>query len=94
MVGAERAKFLSTVQNQQDSDDNFFSRLREAARYADAEDEMIRKKFISGLRSADSIIKLPGKVVLKHISLTDMQTVLQFSDDAQHFSGTSKVNIK
>ena len=23
-----------------------------------------------------------------------MQTVLQFSDEAQHFSGTSKVNIK
>ena len=46
VVGAERVKFLSTIQNQQNSDDNFFSRLREAARYVYAEDEMIRKKFI------------------------------------------------
>ena len=44
VVGAERVKFLSTVKNQQDSDDNFISRLREAARYANAKDEMIRKK--------------------------------------------------
>ena len=67
VVVAERAVFLSAVQNRKESNDDFLERLRETARYcnfselqstADAEEGMIRIKFIAGLRSADFNLKL------------------------------------
>ena len=68
MVDAERAKFLSTVQNQREGDDDFLLTLCEAAWYckfselkntADAIEEMIRRmKFISGQISMESKITL------------------------------------
>ena len=69
MVSNERAKFLSTFQNQGESGDNFLLRVRGAAWYvnflekniADAEDEIIQTKVIWGLRSADSKLKLLDK---------------------------------
>ena len=93
VVVAERAMFLSTVQNQGESNDDYLERLRETARYcklselkntADAEDGMIRMKFIRRLRSPDSNLKLLEASRIKTgIGLTDMKTVLQFGNQTQ-----------
>ena len=67
MVDAERAKFLSTVQNQREADDDFlltfceaawFCKLSELKNTPDAIDELIRMKFISGQISMESKITL------------------------------------
>ena len=59
VVTAERAKFLSVIQGVGETDDDFLARLREEARYCDfeklktaanPEEELVKIKFISGLR--------------------------------------------
>ena len=62
-VTAERAKFLSVIQGVGESDDDFLARLREEARYCDfeklksaanREEELVKIKFISGLRHPEA----------------------------------------
>ena len=64
---AERVKFLSLVQGAGESDENFLARLREESRYCDFEKlktvanpevELIKIKFISGLRDPEAKLKL------------------------------------
>ena len=64
---AERAKFLSVVQGVGESDDDFLARLREEARYCDfekhktvtnPEEELVKIKFISGLRDPEAKLRL------------------------------------
>ena len=59
---AERSKLLSVVQGGGESDDDFLARLREEARYCDfeklksvtnPEEELVKIKFISGLRDPE-----------------------------------------
>ena len=63
VVTAERAKFLSAVQGIGESDDEFLARLREEARCCDfeklkrvnnPEEELVKIKFISGLRDPEA----------------------------------------
>ena len=101
---AEGAKFLSTVQNQRQSDGDFWEKICEYARCfkfsepentADREKEMIQMKLISRLRSADSKLKLLRACrVISNINVTVLKTVLQGSNHAQHFADTSKGNIE
>ena len=67
VVLAERAKFLSFVQGVGESDDDFLARLREEARYCDferlktvtnPEEELVKIKFISGLRAPEAKLRL------------------------------------
>ena len=60
VVTAERAKFLSVIQGVGESDYDFLAGLREEARYCDfeklrtaanPEEELVKIKFISGLRA-------------------------------------------
>ena len=93
----EPCSYRQSVQNRRETDDEFLIRLSGASLFckfsefnntADAEDEMIRIKFISGLRSADCNLKLiePSKIKTDK-SLLHVKADLQFSDQAQHFAG-------
>ena len=67
VVTAERAKFLSVIQGVGESDDDFLARLREETRYCDfeklktagnPEEELVKIKFISGLRDPEAKLRL------------------------------------
>ena len=55
---AEKAKFLPIVQGVGESDDDFLARLREEARYCDLEEELVKIKFVSGLRAPEAKLRL------------------------------------
>ena len=67
VVTTEKLKFLSVVHSVGESDNDFLARLREGARYCDfeklktaanTEEEMVKIKFISGLRDPEAKLRL------------------------------------
>ena len=99
---AERSKFLSVVQGVGESDDDFLARLREEARYCDfeklktvtnPEEELVKIKFISGLRDPEVKLKLLDGIKTKTtMSLSDMTESLQFRSQAMAFATSSTGN--
>ena len=79
---AERYKFLSVVQGVGESDDEILTHLREEARYfefeklktaPDPEDELVKIKFISGLRDLEAKLRLLDGIKTKPtMSLSEM----------------------
>ena len=55
---------------------------------------MLRMNVIWDLESHSKLKLLEANRVTTDINPTDMKYVLQFSDQAQHFTGTFKVDIK
>ena len=102
VVTAERAKFLSVVQGVGKSDDNFLARLREEARYCDFEKhksvtnpeyELVKTKFISGMRDPEAKLKLLDGIKTKPtMSLSEMTESLQFRSQAMAFASSSTGN--
>ena len=102
VVTAERAKFLSAIQGVGESDDNFLARLREEARYCDfeklktaanPEEELVKIKFISGLRHPEAKLRLLDGIKAKPAMLvTEMTESLQFRSQAMAFASTSSGN--
>ena len=98
VVTAERAKFLSVVQSVGESDDDFLARLREEARYCDFENpktvtnpekELVKIKFISGLRDPEAKLRLLDGIKTKStMSLSEMTESLQFRSQAFASSST------
>ena len=86
VVTAERAKFLSVVQGVGEPDDDFLARLREEARYCDfekrktvtnPEEELVKIKFISGLRDPEAKLGLLDGIKTKPtMSLAEMSESL------------------
>ena len=99
VVTAERAKFLSVVQGVGESDDDFLARLREEARYCDfeklktvtnPEEELVKIKFISGLRDPEAKLRLlDGNKTKPTMSLSEMTESLQFRSQAMAFASSS-----
>ena len=67
VITAKNAEFLSTMQNVGESDDNISARLREKAGYCDfkapktaanPKAELVKIKFISGLRDPEAKFRL------------------------------------
>ena len=102
VVTAERAKFLSVVQGVGESDDDFLARLREEARYCDfeklktvtsPEEELVKKKFISGLRDPEAKLGLLDGIKTKPtMSLSEMTESFQFRSQAMAFASSSTGN--
>ena len=88
VVTAERAKFRSVIQGVGDSHNDFLARLREEARYCDfeklktaanPEEELVKIKFISGLRDPEATLRLLDGIKAKPaMSVTEMTENLQF----------------
>ena len=99
VVTAERAKFLSVVQGVGESEDDFLARLREEARYCDfeklktvtnPEEELVKIKFISGLRDPEAKLRLLDGIKTKPtMSLSEMTENLQFRSQAMAFASSS-----
>ena len=99
---AERAKFQSVVQGVGESDDDFLARLREEARYCDfeklktvtnPEEELVKIKFISGLRDPEANLRLLDGIKTKTtMSLSAMTENLQFRSQAMAFASSSTGN--
>ena len=102
VVTAERAKFLSVIQGVGESGDDFLARLREEARYCDfeklktaanPEDELVKIKFIAGLRNSEAKLRLLDGIKAKpQISVTEMTKNLQFRSQAMAFASSSSGN--
>ena len=102
VVTAERAEFLSVVQDVGESDDDFLARLREEARYCDfekfktvtnPEEELVKIKFISGLRDPEAQLRLLDGIKIKPtMSLSEMTESLQFRNQAMAFASSSTGN--
>ena len=102
VVTAERAKFLSVVQGVGESDDDFLTHLREEARYcyfeklktvANREEELVKIKFISGLRDPEAKLRLLDGIKTKPtMSLSRMTESLQFRSQAMGFASSSTGN--
>ena len=99
---AERAKFLSVIQGVVESDDNLLARLREEARYCDfeklktvanPEEELVKIKFISGLRDPEAKLRLLDGINAKPaMSVTEITKSLQFRSQAMAFASFSLGN--
>ena len=102
VVTAKRAKFLSVIQGVGESDDNFLARLREEARYCDfeklktaanPEEELVKIKFISGLRDPEAKLRLLDGIKAKPaMSVTEMTESLQLRSQAMAFASSSSGN--
>ena len=102
VVTAERAKFLSVIQGVGESDDDFLARLREEARYCDfeklktaanPEEELVKIKFISGLRDPEAKLRLLDSNKAKPaMSVTEMTESLRFRSQAMAFESSSSGN--
>ena len=102
VVTAERAKFLSVIQGVGESDNDFLAHLREEARYCDfeklktagnPEDELVKMKFISGLREPEAKLRLLDGIKAKPAMLvTEMTESLQFRSQAMAFASSSSGN--
>ena len=98
VVTTERAKFLSVIQGVGDSDNDFLARLREGARYfdfeklkaaANPEEELVKIKFISGLRDAEAKLRLLDGIKAKPAtSVTEMTESLQFRSQVMAFASS------
>ena len=85
-----------------ESDDDFLARLREEARYCDfeklktaanPEEEVVKKKFISGLRDPEAKLRLLDGIKAKPaMSVTEMTKNLQFRSQAMAFASSSSGN--
>ena len=94
--------FLSIVQGVGESDDDFLARLREEARYCDfeklktvtnPEEELIKIKFISGLRDPEAKLGLLDGIETKPtMSLSELTECLQFRSQAMAFASSSTGN--
>ena len=83
-------------------DDDFLTRLREEARYCDfeelktvtdPEEELVKIKFISGLRDPEAKLRLLDGIKTKPtISLSEMTESLQFRRQAMVFASSSTGN--
>ena len=107
VVKAERAKFLSVIQSVRDSNDNFLARHREA-RYCDfgklkraaiPEEELVKIKFISGLRGSEAKLRLLDDIKAKPaMSVTEMIENLQIRRQkvafASYLSGNKPFTVK
>ena len=90
---AEKASFLSVVQGIGESDDDFLARLREETRYCDfeklktvtnPEEELVKIKFISGLREPEAKLRLSEGIKTKStISLSKRQKT--YSSDVKQW---------
>ena len=90
---AEKARFLSIVQGIGESDDDFLALLREEARYCDfeklktvtnPEEELVKIKFISGLREPEAKLRLSDGIKTKPtMSLSKMQKT--YSSDVKQW---------
>ena len=99
---AERAKFLSVIQGVGESDDDFLARLIEEARFCDfeklktvanPEEELVKIKFISGLRDSEAKLRLLDGIKAKPaMSVTEMTESLQFRSQAMAFASSSSGN--
>ena len=99
---AERAKFLSVVQGVGESEDDFLAHLREEARFCDfeklktvtnPEDELVKIKFISGLRDPEAKLRpLDGIKTKPTMSLSEKTENLQFRSKAMAFASFSTGN--
>ena len=102
VVTAERANILSVIQGVGESDDDFLSRLREEARYCDfkklktaanPEEELVKIKFISGLRDPEAKHRLLDGIKAKPaMSVTEMTESLQFRSQVMAFTSSSSGN--
>ena len=102
VVTAERAKFLSVIQGAGESDDDLLARLREEASYCDfdklktsanPEEELVKIKFISGLRDPEAKLRLPNGIKAKPaMSVTEVTESLQFRSHAMAFASSSSGN--
>ena len=102
VVTAERAKFLSVVQGVGEPDDDFLARLRDEARYCDfeklktvtsPEEELVKIKFISGLREPEAKLRLLDGIKTKPtMSLSDLTESSQFRSQAMAFASSSTGN--
>ena len=99
---AEKAKFLFIIQDAGESDDDFLARLREEARYCDfeklktaanPEKELVKLKFISGLRDPEAKLRLLDGIKAKPaVSVTEMTESLQLRSQAMAFANSSSGN--
>ena len=93
---------MSVVQGVGESDDGFLARFREETRYCDfeklktatnPEEELVKIKFISGLREAEAKIRLlEGIKTNSTNSLSEMTKKLHFRSQAMAFARSSKGN--
>ena len=102
VITAGRAKFLSVIQGVGESDDDFLARLREEARFCDFEklktvanpkEELVKIKFISGLRDPEAKLRLLDGINAKPaMSVTEMTESLQFRSQAMALASSSSGN--
>ena len=102
VVTAERAKFLFIIQSVGETDDGFLARLREEAPYCDfeklkpaanPEEDLVKIKFISGLRDPEAKLRLLDGIKAKPaMSVTEMTESLQFRSQAMAFASSSSSN--
>ena len=93
---AERAKFLSLIQCVVESDEDVLALLRGEARYydfeklktaANSEKELVKMKFISGLREPEAKLRLLGCIKAKpSLSVTEMTESLQLKSQVIAFA--------
>ena len=92
----QKRLILSVIQGVGELDDNFLARLREEARHCDFEklktaarpqEELVKIKFISGLRDPEAELRLLDGIKPKPaISVTEMTESLQFRSQAKAFA--------
>ena len=96
VVTAERAKFLSVIQGVGESDDDFLVRRRLPA---NPEEELVKIKFISGLRDPEAKLRLLDGIKSKPaMPVIEMTESLQLRSQAMAFasssSGNKPLNVK
>ena len=99
---AERAKFLFEIQGAGESDDYFLQRHRQEPRYCDfeklktaanPEEELVKIKFISGLRDPEAKLRLLDGIKAKPtMSIPEMNKSLQFRSQENAFASSSSGN--
>ena len=99
VVTAEGAKFLSVIQGVGKSNDDFLALTGDEARYydfekpktaANHEEELVKIKFISGLRDPEAKLRLLEGIKGKPArSVTEMTESLQFGSQAMDFASSS-----
>ena len=95
LVVAERTMFLSTEQGSNENEADFLARLREAARYSKFDDlknsngpeaELIRLRFIAGLRNREAKLKLREQLRGNEaLACQDLLQTLQYRSQPEKF---------
>ena len=101
VITAERSKFLSLVLSVEKLTMIFLARLREDARYCDfqtlqratnPEEELLKRKIISGLRDSEAKLRIINGIKAKSTNFSEMTENLQFRSQTMASASSSTGN--